>query len=463
MRLRPRILLAAAAALGLGGCTGPCQPIDSLSRPGAASGRADFTVIAALGTSISAGFTSGGLVDRHQVHAFPMVLAEQTGHALALDGSLGFTFSAIDHDGFPPLLELKSLSPLVVDNDGRVAGNPTNLAQPRAFHNLAVPGFAVVDLADTSFYYSDPASPRYPFFNWIARRHGSVLDQALGNGPTALAPPATFFTVDVGSSEVLGPLTLGNDSVLVSPGAFHFVLQTSLAPIQTGLAIVNVPDVTSLPFATTFPPFTRTTGGAPVALIGEETPGNPQPLSAGDFVLLTAADSLAIGTGFPLGAVNYLNPSAPGNGRPLNQRQVLSASEAVNLRATIDQYNAAIASVAALHGAALVDLHALLAYASTTGLRFQGTTYNTRYLVGGLIGLDGIHPTDLGQGFISNALIAEVNATYGSRIPFADLGAAATATASHARRGGREDAAPPWVQGLGPASFPWARGSAVLP
>jgi hypothetical protein len=63
-------LLGAAALAG-------CGKQEALDAPKLESGGADYRVYVAMGTSISAGWQSGGLVDRHQIHSFPALFAEQ--------------------------------------------------------------------------------------------------------------------------------------------------------------------------------------------------------------------------------------------------------------------------------------------------------------------------------------------------------------------------------------------------
>ncbi len=96
----------------------------------------------------------------------------------------------------------------------------------------------------------------------------------------------------------------------------------------------------------------------------------------------------------------------------------------------MDAYNVAVRREATARGAALVDLDGLLETARTTGLRFQGTAYTSEFIRGGLFSLDGVHPTDLAQGFLCNALIEAVNAQFGARIPPVDLSSVATLSSS---------------------------------
>jgi len=56
-----------------------------------------------------------------------------------------------------------------------------------------------------------------------------------------------------------------------------------------------------------------------------------------------------------------------------------------------------------------------------TGIEIGGVVYTTGFITGGLVGLDGIHRTDLGYAVLANAFIEAINAAYGSAIPLADL------------------------------------------
>ena len=216
---------------------------------------------------------------------------------------------------------------------------------------------------------------------------------------------------------------------------------------QTKLALFTVPDVTSIPFVTTFPPFTVDTGtGQPVALIGPSGPLGP-----GDHVLLTAAGLIAAGNGIPIGGYNYVNPAQPGNGNPLPDQVVLDAGESASLQTTVDAYNASIRAKAATYGAAVVDLNGLLRQANTTGVRFQGTTYTTAYIKGGLFSLDGVHPTDLAYGFIANLMIDAVNAQFGAHIPEVNLSGSATISASRLAPVSRDGKFYPVIEGGGGA------------
>lgn len=457
MMKRLQSYLILALALALAGCEGPCEKISSFTAPELTSGTADFSTYVAVGTTISAGFQSNGLVDRHQIRAFPALFAQQVGKTVALDGKGSFTFPAINFDGIPALLEIKSYSPLIVNNVGRTTGAPTNYSQNSAYHNMGVPGALGFDFADTSNYYTTNAPlfrTNFTYFNTLVRNRGSILQQVM-----ALAP--TFISYEYGANEVLGS-TVSGGTTPVFPSASYAALLTghmnaihSLAP-NAKLALFTVPDVTGLPYCTTFPASTvNLISGLPVALVG---PGSI-PLASGERVLLTAADSLAVGTGIPLGGYNFQNPAVPGNGRPLLDSQVLSVSEVTVITSGVAALNAAIDSVATRPWIVKVDLAALVAEVQANGLRIGSTLYTNDFIAGGLFSLDGVHPNDLAHAVVANTMIAAVNARFGATIPSLRPLDYASSSSSRSKPAGEERAAyPSSMQGLDAGLrtlFPW--------
>ena len=355
LRLTPILLLAAFVA----GCQGPCDSIDSITGPQLTSGTADFTRYVAAGTSISAGYQSGGIVDRHQMNAFPAIFARQIGKTVLQNGQGDFTFPSMGNDGFPKLLKIRKLSPLVINDSASVLGYPAaNYNQSTSYQNLGVPASIAFDFADTTRYHAT-ADPN--MFSVVARYRGTIAQQALGQAPT-------FLSYEYGANEVLGSATSGG-ALPVFPAANYAALLTGhMNAIHatlpaTKVAIFTVPDVASIPFCTTFKPYTV------MLSTGAVTPlkGPNGDLSPNDLVLLTAKDSLAVGTGFPVGTYNYLNPAAPGNGRALANTQVLNVDEQTTIRTATGRMNTAVDSVASRPWIVKVDLAALLSDMATNG------------------------------------------------------------------------------------------------
>lgn len=436
-----RILVAAAVPIALAGVLAGCAKLKPISRPASGWGTADFSIYVAMGTSISAGFESGGLVQRHQTLAFPFLFASQA-------GTFGFTIPNVNLDGWPPLLRLKSLQPVVIDTVGARRGAWINIAQPTPYNDIAVPGALLADVQDVVLNYNPGLGRDASFFNNILREGQKTIPQSMLQLVTAKHP--TFITFEFGSNEVLGPATRGSGTPLVpSPvwaGLLHLTLD-SLDYYNPGAkkVIANVPNVTLLPFFNTIPIVELTRDrqpqvgvGGPKFLIGPS--GNLVP---GDLVTLLAGDSLALGVGYAIGDTSYMSGFAiPGNGRPLPNSMVLSAAEAASISAAVAAYNGAIASEAAARGYGLLDLNQLYFNIHQNGFTFAGTTYTSEFITGGLFSLDGVHPTDLAHGIIGTALIDLVNTKWGAQIPPLDLSKSATATSSLRAGGGTSSLVP---------------------
>lgn len=430
MNRKTRLYAAVSlVALFVAGCNGPCSTIKPITAPEATGGSADFSSYVAMGTSIGAGYQSGGLVYRHQLQSYPALFAAQVGAE--------FTYPAISDSGIPPLMQLVSLVPSPVIIQGTDQGEPTNLALPAAYTNLSIP-FAVLADVTSSARYGAPES----FYPIILRGQGTILAQAASLSPTLVS-------FEYGTTEVLASARSGSGTPGLSTSLFAQLLTATLDAAHTAmpnakLALFTVPDVTSLPFVTTVKPFKLLPSGTKLRFLCAEDEAHPTgQLNDDDYVLLTASSLLAAGTGIPT--------VAGGNGNPLPGSVVLTAAEATSLGAAVAGYNAAIAAEAAARGAALVDLHGLLVTAATIGIQVGGARYTGAFLTGGLFSLDGVHPTDLGHGLIANVMIDAVNAKFGASVPHVSLPDVETYTASSLQPAPAEEGVVsfPRIEGLG--------------
>jgi hypothetical protein len=257
-----------------------------------------------------------------------------------------------------------------------------------------------------------PSTGKPGLHDLILRGFGTQLEEVIGAKPT-------FVTLWIGNNDALGAATSGNVALLTPLPVFTHEYQTIVGAIasMTGakMAIANIPDVTSIPFVTTIPPFlVDPTTNQPVIFNGNLVPliGPKGLLGPGDHVLLSAGPDLNKGLGIP---------RPIGTGLPLPASDVLLAADAATIDNQIAGYNAVIQATAQQVGAAFVDANALLKELATTGIQVGGIPFNASFLTGGVFAYDGVHPTHFGYAFVANAFIAAINQKFGAAIPPADL------------------------------------------
>src|SRR3954469_25456342 len=322
------------------------------------TGSANFTTYAALGDSLTAGFSSGSINQTYQTNSYPAPIYRQ-----ASGKTTGFEQPLVSPPGLPGILQLQRLIPSVVVAPTPGTGQPINLNLPRPYNNMAVPGATLHALLTKtqSTSANDPT-------DLILRRLGfTQLQQGLSLKPT-------FVTLWIGNNDVLGAATSG----IVIPGvtltpvdqfqADYTAVVTAIASTGAKMAIANIPDVTSIPFVTTIPRvIVNPQTNQPILVNRQPVPfiGPNGPLQAGDFVLLTASADIAQGRGIPVG-------SGTGPRQPLADSQVLPKAEVATINDYVIAYNQIIAKAASDKGAALVDANALLKNLATNGIVIGG-------------------------------------------------------------------------------------------
>jgi lysophospholipase L1-like esterase len=364
-------------------------------------GQVRFDVYVALGDSLTAGVVSGSLVETRQRNSFPAQIARAA-------GITSFEQPTVSEPGIPPELQLLSLSPgPVVVPKASSPGSPTNLALPRPYNNLGVPGADVLDMLST---VTDGGGAH----DLVLRRQGTALQQA-----AALQP--TLITLWIGANDVLGAVLAGRaieGLTLTSVEKFRARYEEVIASAKaTGATVVaaDIPDPTLLPFVATIPPVvvdpaTRQpvlVDGRPVPLIGPSGT-----LASNAHVLLTASTLIGQGIGIPR--------SLGGQGTPLPGSVILDADEAGAVRDHVAAYNLAIRELCGSASVPVVDVAAFFDRVATDGINVAGVHLSADFLTGGLFSYDGIHPTEIGYAVVANEWIAKINQN-GAELPFVDL------------------------------------------
>ncbi|MFQ5739507.1 MAG: SGNH/GDSL hydrolase family protein [Acidobacteriota bacterium] len=361
-----------------------------------------FVNTIAVGDSLTAGFQSGVLKEEGQIHSYASLIARQVGTYLFLP--------LLPDPGFGAEITLVSPGPIPVLEFGELTlGLPQEQGGPRTFlsivpQNLAIPGHTALDALtarpDLAFDSLEDVILGLP-----------ILVIPLGIPPLsqvemAVALQPTFTILWLGANEVLDGVFPAADASLVTPlEVFQETYTAAVGAILTmtpsRLIVANVPDVTVVPFLTPAEQVAAL-AGAPLELIGPLLG-----IGSGDFVT-------AFGVQF---AGSILAGEAAG---PLPPDMVATAEEVASIRQLTDQMNAFIEGLGLQFGFPVVDINSRLLEFKQNGVQVGDATLTTNFL-GGIFSLDGIHPTNTGQGILANEFIAVMNDFFALRIPPVDL------------------------------------------
>ena len=357
-----------------------------------------FLNLVSVGDSIAAGFQNGVLSESGQVNAFPSLIARQarTFHFFPLIPAPGFgTEVRLIDPGPPPLVEIAEAT---VGTKGFPLIVPQNLAVPG--HNIGEalgvrPDLPVDSLEDAilgvPILLLGEASPVPPL---------SQIELAV-----ALQPTLTLFWL--GSNDLFQTVISNVDPTPLEEfeQAFRQSLGALLSLTDSQIVVANLPDVTIVPFLFATREFEELTGiSLPILSfflgVGE-----------GDFIRAFFLEQ----------AIQILLGDVEG---PLPEEAVLRASRAAELVILATRMNAVVTDVSDQFGFPVVEIDTLYREANENGVQVGGVRLTTGIL-GGLFGLDGIHPTNTGQAIVANAFIETINDFYGLSIPPVDVEAVA--------------------------------------
>ncbi len=457
-----------ALAVLVGGCDDEVvQPV-VLPTP---SGGALLQSYVAIGNSITAGFQSGGINDSTQLQSYAVLLAQAMGH------TVGETFNVplMNKPGCPaPIVNIFTQERL-----STIPCALRQAPLPHVLHNVAVPGAAAIDATNnlaptssgnalTSFFLGgrtqlEAAAAANPTFVTVFIGNndalGAVLEVGNAGDPSLVKDPATFATeyammmdgLDAIPS-IQGGVLFGTVQVASAPyltqgrvwkgfeAQFDALAQNGLdSAFQT---VPGVPPGTTLTAIGVSANFLDVNLNclASVPLTATDTAWASVPFHMGGPLLSTASaravdsatvDSLFTFAGQVLMALGGA-PIVPDSALipapttvDCSVADAVTAAEVANIFAAVTQYNVAIKAEADERDWVFLDPNALLLQllADPTAIRpfpaFPGTaapseTLNTPF--GTAISLDGFHPSASTHKAVANALVAAINAAYGTSI-----------------------------------------------
>ena len=384
----------ALALFALGGCANKPAPIQP---PAPTSG--PFVNVVFLGDSLSAGFQNGSLVDTQQPNGFGSLVAQQAQFPLQLP--------LIAAPGVPAVLELVSTGfpPGIAQQGGFTTGRDNVTIQP---NNLAVPGHTLHQLINLAPTLNPTTDEDIVTDLVLGAPFGNTLSQ-LGEA-VALKPTTVFLWI--GSEDALLADDAGSPSAMTPLASFtsDYTELITVLKTYTGahLVVANIPDVTAVPYMT------------PGSLIlNEASQYTKLPTAVLSVLLGIQPTDLVNAQGLSDLEAEVAALAKGGSLSPLPGSDVLTAAEIVTVENNIAAYNQVIAQLVGAAGGTLVDLHSYFASLSA-GVTINGYTATTSFL-GGLFGLDGIHPTNTGYALLANQYIAATNTAFGLSTPAVDV------------------------------------------
>ena len=469
------------------------------------AGDADFSNYVALGNSLTAGFADNALYMSGQQNSYPNIMAQQFGFVgggdftqpLTSDNLGGLLLGGVQISGNRLVLSAdENGNPFPAPLDGTPTTDVTTSATG-PFNNMGVPGAKSFHLV-TPGYGSVAGVANGTANPWYARFATSESSTVLADA-ASLNP--TFFSLWIGNNDILGYATSGGSGVdqagnfdpstyggndITDPNVFAAAYSAQVDALVAGGAkgvLLNIPDVTSIPYFTTVPTRTipldaATAGGlnAQFALYN----GALGQLVAGGFISpeeaairqinfieginypimtdvdLTDVTAILIGAGLDpqtaalLGQLRQVksddlvvlltasligttpDPSNPagilGVSLPLPNSFVLSSTEQARVAAAGAAYNAIIEGLAAANELGYGDMKSALADVAANGAFYNGGVLTSTLVTGGAFSLDGVHPSPRGYAFTANTIIDVINTTYNASIPKVDIGTYGTVT-----------------------------------
>lgn len=478
------------------------------------SGEADFSNYVSVGNSLTAGFADGTLYITGQDNSYPNIMAQQ--FALAGGGSFsqplmndnvgGLLLGGSQLPGFNPRFVLATdengnPGPAII-NQSSTTEVSNILSGP--FNNVGVPGARSFDLLFPGYgniggLTSTPVSANPYFVRFASSPDATVIGDAVAQSPS-------FFSLWIGNNDILGYATSGGSGVdqtgnfdpstystsdITDPNVFANAYSQMVDALVAGGAngvLVNIPDVTSIPFFTTVPTQSIPLDAPTAAFLNDNFAlyNNVVLPTLVSFGIITAEEAasrtvqFAEGANFPtltdddltdvsailqappvsldaatanlLGQLRQANSSdiltltsagvlgtvinndptlINGVSVPLGDQFVLTALEQARVNTAQTAYNNTIQALASANGLAFADARGALQQVANGGVTFNGGTVTSTFVTGGGFSLDGVHPTPRGYALTANVLLDAINARYSSNIPGVDIGNFATVTISN--------------------------------
>ena len=443
-----------------------CKPGVNVTTIPPTAGQADFSNYLAVGNSLTSGFSDYSLTVSGQLNSYPERLFEQF---QLIPGTKGGSKSYFvqpllhsDH-GYPsaklvlgytynPCAGDSELGPINYPNfvqdpvDAQRYTWPNSDYNNGQINNIGVPGIRIADYYVQGYGSLNSYAAR--FYNSQSATY-TPFDE-LGYRVRNLHP--SFFTMWLGANDVLGYATnggkgIGDGSAVpafgnlyntydITPSNVFYTAYDSAVRVISGTAaygaLINIPDVTSLPFFNVIPSngfvITRQTQADSLNAFWRPVDTNIIfHVGANQYVVMThnnivrqsVPGELILMTA-PFNHASCASMDSLGTYTPISSIYVLTTEELQLVRNATNAFNTFIYNESLKYHLAYVDMNKFMTTISS-GMVFNGINYSTTYVSGGAFSLDGVHLTQRGYALVANQIISTVNSYYKSTIPAIDV------------------------------------------
>lgn len=463
----------------------------------ASAGNADFTKFVSIGDSITAGYADGALYLLGQQNSFPGMLAQQfaavgggafnqplmadpTDPVAAAEGNLGGMLvggMALPDFGNRFVLNTETESPERLEGASTIEATASGL-NGTAFTNMGVPGaksfhLGAPNYGDAAGLAGGTANPYFVRFSTIAAT--TVITDAAAQQPS-------FYTLWIGNNDILSYATAGGAGIdqvgnfdpntygtndITDPTVFANTYAGLVGAMTAANAavqgvLINIPDVSTIPYFTTVPynavPLDQATAdtlnaayaayneGVQAALgaqliTAEEAAQRTILFSEGQNAVVlvdeyltdisglnaaliqmrqaTASDFLVLPSSSKIGTEAIMGDpnSVWGVGVPLEDSDVLVPQEVTLIDTARTAFNTTIKDAADADANLLfLDAAALMTQLSESGINYGNGSITADFATGGGFSLDGVHPTARGYAVIANSVVDVINSGFSANV-----------------------------------------------
>lgn len=394
-------------------------------------GKAGFRYIA-VGNSITAGYSNGGLYLEGQKVAYPVIIAEQLKKYNV--GSFTVPFFSTEQENGSGYLKLVGINP---DGTPNIVPVTDKLA---VRDSINIPGFGNVTLytkytGNIENYGVPGLKLKHVSYNLYGNLNGFYERLLPGNAGTNIttyldfvtSKPFDFFSCWLGNNDALGYASEGGEGEeLTDKAEFQQLYNTAITALTKDSAlgvVATIPNLTALPYFTTI---------TVSQLVTAATKVNPafnkiyiQALDAnGNHTTRVANDKDLILLTFKTSDLGAEVNSLPGYGltsqNPLLSKVVLDSAEVAKVQDYIDFYNKQIKAIGTAKNLAVFDSYDFLTKLKD-GMTVNGESIDSKFITGKIFSLDGVHLTPKGNALTADQFIKAINDKYHTDIPLVDI------------------------------------------